>query len=152
MKEEEDFFELLATFFATEACIRCKKENGLLSMNSADGFYSAFKMYIIERFESQKAENLPCFAETKWRRMREGIISIKIDQARKTGQRLVNGQDMADDQEVESLASLCLWHGSERGISFFAFNKLMYHLITRCCESAGMWKQEISVLKNLHNC
>ena len=53
---------------------------------------------------------------------------------------------MADDEEVESLASLCLWHGSEKGVTFFAFNKLMYHLISRCCESAGIWKNEISVV------
>ena len=54
---------------------------------------------------------------------------------------------MADDEEVEALASLCIWHGSERGIAFFAFNKLMYHLIARCCEVSGFWKSEMSVLK-----
>ena len=51
-----------------------------------------------------------------------------------------------DEQEVISLALLCLWHGSERGIAFFAFNKMMYHLVTRCCESAGLWKKEIQVV------
>ena len=54
---------------------------------------------------------------------------------------------MASDEEVESLASLCIWHGSERGIAFFAFNKLMYHLIARCCESAGIWKSDMGILK-----
>ena len=147
LKEEEDFFELLATYFATEASIRCKKENGLLSLNSADGYFSAFKMHMIEKFESQKAEDLPCFGEKKWKKLREGIISIKIDYARNHGEKLINGQDMADEQEVISLASLCLWHGSERGIAFFAFNKMMYHLVTRCCESAGLWKKEIKVVK-----
>ena len=73
--------------------------------------------------------------------LRKGIISIKLDYARKYGKKLINGQDMADDQEVISLASLCLWHGSERGIAFFAFNKMMYHLVTRCYESTGLWKK-----------
>ena len=83
----------------------------------------------------------------KWKRLRGGSISIKLDHARKNGEKLINGQDMADDEEVNSLASLCIWHGSERGIAFFAFNKMMYHLITRCCESAGIWKKEIKVVK-----
>ena len=53
---------------------------------------------------------------------------------------------MADDEEVETLATLCLWQGTERGVTFFAFNKLMYHLIARCCESASQWKSDISVV------
>ena len=65
--------------------------------------------------------------------------------------KLVNGQDMQDDEEVESLAFLCIWHGTDKGISFFAFNKLIYHLIAKCCESAGQWKNEISVIKKLTN-
>ena len=54
---------------------------------------------------------------------------------------------MASDEEVESLAGLCIWHGTERGVAFLAFNKLMYHLIARCCESAGIWKSDMGILK-----
>ena len=137
VEEGVKMMDVLATYFATEARIRCKDEAPLLSMNAADGYFSAFKMMLIHKFDSDKAEEFQCFAPLKWKRLRESLISIKTDYAKKQGIKLVNGQDMADDEEVESLACLCIWHGTEKGISFFAFNKLMYHLIARCCESAG---------------
>ena len=67
LKEEVNFFDMLATYFATEACIRNVRANGLLSMNSADGYFSAFKMHMIEKYETKKAEDLPCFADLRWK-------------------------------------------------------------------------------------
>ena len=49
------------------------------------------------------------------------------------------------DKEIEALAIFCLWSGNERGIAFFAFNKLIYHLVARSCEGAGQWKKDVSV-------
>ena len=88
LKGKDDFFDVLATFFATIARVRCNEAKPFLSMNSEDGFFSAFKMFCIEKFEKQKAEELPCFAERKWKRLRESLISIKTDQARKNGHKL----------------------------------------------------------------
>lgn len=109
-------------------------------------------MFCIQKFEDYKAENLACFAQMRWKSLRDGIISIKMNHAKKSGAKSGNSQDMADDEEVETLASLCLWQGNERGDSFIAFNKLMYHLIARCSKSAAFWKNDLSVVKKIYNC
>ena len=82
--EGDQFMNCLATFFATTATI--KRGTNLLSMNSADGYFSAFKMFCFEKFSEKNAEQLPCFASMKWRGLRESIISIKTNQARKAGE------------------------------------------------------------------
>ena len=146
-EEGNQFLAQLATYFATEAKYRGKDDGELLALNSVDGYFSSFKMYCIQKFEDKSAENLPCFQQMRWKSLRDGIISTKMNYAKKTGAKLVNSQDMADDDEVKTLATLCLWQGNERGVSFFAFNKLMYHLIARCSETAAFWKNDLSVVK-----
>lgn len=148
LKDEQDFFDRLATYFAEHA--RHKGQDPpapLLSMNSADGYFSAAKMFLIVKYENEKAVDLPCFAPTKWKRLRDGIISIKTDQAQRLGTKLFNGAELADDDDVNSLGTVCLWEGTSKGVAFYAFNKLTYHLIARCCEGAAQQKHEIEVVK-----
>ena len=87
LKEEGlHFVQTLATYFATKATI--KRSSALISMNSADGYFSAFKMMCFNKFtkNNQNAENLPCFATYKWKSLRHQIIKIKTDQAKRTGE------------------------------------------------------------------
>ena len=68
------------------------------------------------------------------------IYKIKADQARVKGENLINTIDMARDYEVNSLAAICLWVRDQRSLNFFAFNRITYHLVARCCEGAAQWK------------
>ena len=106
-------------------------------------------MFCIQKIEKNKTKDLACFTNLKWKRLRDSIVSIKTDQAKQSGAKLINSQDMADDEEVETLATLCLWQGTERGVIFFTFNNLMYHLIARCSETAAFWKNDLSVVKKI---
>lgn len=147
--DEVYFFDRLATYFAEHARFKSQPPPApLLSMNSADGYFSAAKMYLIVKYENEKAVDLACFAPTKWKRLRDGIISIKTDQAQRLGTKLFNAADLACDDDVDSLGTVCLWEGTPKGAAFFAFNRLTYHLIARCCEGAAQNKNEIEMVKS----
>ena len=85
VEEGDHLTDTLATFLATKATLYGKPDTELISMNSADAYFSAFKIMCIEKFSKEKAEELPCFAKMKWSRMRDSILSIKMDQAKKKG-------------------------------------------------------------------
>ena len=71
--------------------------------------------------------------------------------ARASGEKSINTTNVADNSDIEALAAMCLWTGTERGVSFFAFNKLCYHLVARSCEGTGQWKRNIRTLKRREN-
>ena len=63
----------------------------------------------------------------------ECIMSIKTNQDQQEGKALFNGAELASDEDVESLPTVCLLEGTQKGASFFVFNKLTYHLIAQSC-------------------
>ena len=100
------------------------------------------------KYENEEAGQLACFAPMKWKRLRDGIISIKTNHAQRLGTKLFNAADLASDDDVDSLGTVCLWEGTPKGVAFFAFNRLTYHLIARCCKGAALNKNEIKVVKS----
>ena len=105
-------------------------------------------MYFIEKYEKEKAEDcLSCFAPRKTKRLRDCVIKLKKATAQIKGEKLFNTIEAASDEDVEALGSLCIWQGTERGISFLTLNKILYHLVARFCEGAGLWKQHVTVVK-----
>ena len=148
LEEEDTLFDRLATYFAKRAKKKCLDDQPLLSLNSADNYFSACKIYFIEKYEKEKAEDrLSCFAPRKTKRLRDCVIKLKKATAQIKGEKLFNTIEAASNQDVEALASLCIWQGTERGISFLTLNKILYHLVARCCEGAGLWKQHVTVVK-----
>lgn len=60
---------------------------------------------------------------------------------------LVRAHDVATVQEQKMLAVVCLWDGSYKNADFFAMNKMLYHLVARCCEAAQQKKSTITVVQ-----
>ena len=86
--------------------------------------------YISER------ENPPCFQQSQWSSILKAVQTEKANQARQEGVHLVKAHDLATEQEQELLAVACLWERTYKCADFFAMNKMLYHLVARCCEAA----------------
>ena len=57
LNEEDECFDVLATFFATIARVRCNEANPLVSMNSADGFFHLSKCFVWRILKSKNLKN-----------------------------------------------------------------------------------------------
>ena len=57
LNEEDDFFDVLATIFATVARVSCNEYNPLLSMNSSDGFFQLSNFFLLRSLKSKKQKN-----------------------------------------------------------------------------------------------
>ena len=104
------------------------------------------KRISLDTFDKDGAEGLATFSGRRWGRYRQTLYKIKAEAARRSGEKLFNGADMASNEEIEALAIICFWLASERGITFFAFNKMMYHLCAKCCKGAYQSKCDIKVI------
>jgi len=92
-------------------------------------------------------ENPPCFQQSQWSSILKAVQTEKANQARQEGAHLVKAHDLATEQEQELLAVACLWERSYKCADFFAMNKMLYHLVARCCEAAQQKKSNLSVVE-----
>ena len=67
----------------------------------------------------------------------------KANQARALGVNLVNSHDNATEKDQELLSVVCIWDGTHKSADFFAMNKMLYHLVARCCEAAQQKKSTL---------
>ena len=58
----------------------------------------------------------------------------------------MNAHSSATDQELEVLSVVCIWDGTPRSADFFALNKMLFHLVARCCEASCQKKSLIKIM------
>ena len=76
---------------------------------------------------------------------------LKAEQARATEKKLMNSVEMAGYEQVNALAAICIWAGDHSSVAFFAFNKMLYHLVARCCEASILSKHEVTTVRRSEN-
>lgn len=91
----------------------------------------------------------PCFSHNQWGLYLKLILSAKTDQARQAGKNVVNSHASASHEELQLLSLCCVWSGNTEMADFFALNKLLFHLVARCCEASALKKSYLSV-KEIH--
>ena len=76
----------------------------------------------------------------------KAVYTEKANEARSNGMPLVNAHDKASEKELKALAVACIWEGSPKSAAFFSLNKMLYHLVARCCEAAQQRKSTLKVV------
>ena len=139
--DNDMFLGKFCTYLALKARKYQSMNCGLISLGTAHGYLSAVKGFFLDKFPA--AAKLPNFEPRRSQLMNRGIYKVKAQQAREAGANLVNGKEMATDDQVSALAAICLWQGTFRCINFFSINKCLYHLVARCCEASALRKDQI---------
>ena len=58
---------------------------------------------------------------------------------------MVNAHENVPVEEQKALAVVCLWEGTSKAADFFALNKMLYHLVARCCEASAQKKSKLNL-------
>ena len=74
------------------------------------------------------------------------MYTEKANQARKEGTNLVNSHDNASENEQKLLSLACIFDGTPKSALFFCMNKMLFHLVARCCEAAQQKKSSLKVI------
>ena len=57
----------------------------------------------------------------------------------------MNAHENVSVEEQKALAVVCIWEGTSRAADFFALNKMLYHLVARCCEASAQKKSKLNI-------
>ena len=115
--EDHEIFGEWANYLAKEQHLYGDPNKDFISCNTAIGYFSATTTHFKEEFILEP--ELPCFNERVMASYYEEITREKIKQAKIAGKPLVDTKDMATDEEVRALGTLCLWEGNLKGVNFF---------------------------------
>ena len=134
--------DTFATYLCRHAHMYCDEKKPLLAMNTAIGYFSSIKTYFTRNMED--AHLLYCFSPERMKSASQAMSKEKKKVALIEGKRAINSATPATRKQVCALAAVCLWCGSPVGIIFFAFNRLIYHLVARSCEGASQRKSDLA--------
>ena len=99
--------------------------------------------YTINYINKREKECPPCFQQGQWLSILKAVQKEEANQARALGVNLVNSHDNATEKDQELLSVVCIWDGTHKSADFFAMNKMLYHLVARCCEAAQQKKSTL---------
>ena len=118
--EDHEIFGQWANYLAKEQHLYGDPNKDLISCGTAIGYFSATTTHFKDEFILEP--ELPCFNERVMNSYYDEITREKIKQAKIAGKPLVDTKDMATDEEVRALGTLCLWEGTLKGVNFFCLN------------------------------
>ena len=141
-----DLVGKIATFLVHHATKYQKIGGCMLSGLTIMNYMSSLKMFVLNKFREQPTR--PCFEEGRWKK------TLRHCQIEKSNLNRINGipnqenTDYATDKEHKLLAVACMWANDKKFANFFLLNKVLYHLVARCCEGAQQRKSTISIAYN----
>ena len=105
------------------------KDRALLMPGTAEAYYSAFKSYLVWKFED---EGIPKpFEQSRWTRYRRSMRKQKFAIHNESGEAMMNPKRMISDKQRKGLATICIWNGDPRSATFYALNGSLYHHAAR---------------------
>lgn len=138
--------DLIGNFFnhlAFDAYKYLNKKKGLISYESATGYASAIKSYILNRFRDKQA--LLVFCDPSWRKLRNLLLTKFKERAKRTGQRITTPKVASTDDDRKAMANACFWLGTAEAAEFHGLNVFLYHLIGRGREVSTLKPEDISI-------
>jgi hypothetical protein len=113
-------------------------EKGRVSYETATGYASSVKVYFTNKFRHIGPE-FNVFGTTKWRVLRNKLLSQFKESTKCTGKALVNGHESSEDSDRNAIAIGCYWLGTVEAAEFLHLNNTMMQ-----CSGRGT---EVSLLK-----
>ena len=153
LKVNDITFNLLGEFgdyLATYARRSRSKEQNLISLNTARGYFSAVVSMLKHKFRDEVI--VPrALEESHLSKIRNHICAIKYDQARKNNQKAVQAHDKASEEDRKALGALCVWDfGGDSAVMLHLVNS-MIHCVGRASEVSSSRKVDVSKISFQNN-
>lgn len=151
--------DLIGAFFnylAFDAAKSLNKKNGLLGYESATGYASAVKKYLL-RCRFRHKPQLRVFAEDSWRELRNLLLTKFKDRQRRTGKRITTPKIASTPEDRKAIGQASFWLGSSDAAEFHGLNVMAFHLVGRGREVSTLVPEDLSTvratpsLENHHN-
>lgn len=147
-----EYISKLADYMANHACDRRAKQsedgdnNGkLISLSSAIGYMSAYKMYLIRR---QPDERMPeIFEENRWRGVNACITAEIVERCRKSNTNICNPHEKSTTEDRKGLATVCMWEGTTGAFNYHFLCTTMAQCAGRGSEVAGAHAGNLSLME-----
>ena len=141
-----DFVGQFADYLASYAHKGRSKNNDLISMNTAKGYFSAVVNFLKHKFRD--ASFIPrALQDAHLSKIRSQISAIKFEQARKDNKRAVTPHDKATDEDRKALGALCVWDGAGDSAVFLHLLNSMIHCVGRASEVSSCRKMDLGLTK-----
>ena len=128
-------------YMAQHAC--WGKNNTLLMPETAKGYYSAFKCYLVWKFEN---EGVPKpLQPDRWRKYLKSMMSKKQQTHHAEGKEMNNPKKMISDNHRKGICKICIWNGNTKSATFMAFNASLYTFAARTVESSALRKSMMNI-------
>ena len=146
-------FDLLGKFgdyLASYARRSRSKEQDLISLNTARGYFSAVVSMLKHKFREEVI--LPrALEENHLSKIRNHICAIKFEQARKNNRKAVQAHDKASEEDRKALGALCVWDfGGDSAVMLHLVNS-MIHCVGRASEVSSSHNDDVTKISFQNN-
>lgn len=117
-------------------------DKGRFSYETATGYASSVKIYYTTKFRNSGPE-FNVFGTTKWRELRNKLLSQFKEETKSTGKALVNGHEASEDSDRNAIAIGCYWLGTVEAAEFLHLNNTMMQCSGRGTEVSLLTKCSI---------
>jgi hypothetical protein len=117
-------------------------DKGRVSYKTATGYASSVKVFYTTQFRNSGPE-FNVFGTTKWRELRNKLLSQFKEETKSTGKALVNGHEASEDSDRNAIAIGCYWLGTVEAAEFLHLNNTMMQCSGRGTEVSLLTKYSI---------
>ena len=140
----QNFLQQFALYLAKTAVRLDRAESTLISLQTAENYFSAFKTFYFHKFGRDR-DLPPCMAPVNWASYLSSIVLAKKE-GLKRGERLVNPRECASEDDRKAIAAICLWNGDLDSAEFFLFLSTAYQFAGRGGEVAALTRSSFGTI------
>ena len=125
----------------------CWGKNEILLMpETAKGYYSGFKYFLVWKFRGDKRE-IPIFRTAIWKKYLDAMWKRKVRLHNQMGLAMNNPKNMIPDNHREVIAKICIWNADAGSAAFMALNASLFHHAARTIESSSLRKTDMKIIE-----
>jgi hypothetical protein len=117
-------------------------DKGRVSYETATGYASSVKVFYTTQFCNSGPE-FNVLGTTKWRQLRNKLLSQFKEETKSTGKALVNGHEALEDSDRNAIAIGCYWLGTVEAAEFLHLNNTMMQCSGRGTEVSLLTKYSV---------